>query len=421
MIHSKGNILKYNHIPSICNLDFSTINNDIIDIINNECDVVFLMLQDCIRQEDFPIDYEGLISFLDKLKKPVVVMGIGANSFPTNNENPYDFELHSKLSESLKNFLHCLSYHCESIGVRGDFTKYILNKLGINNVSVIGCPTYYEMGPNRKLSTCTLNDIDQIVLSHETGFDFLSDNYQACQDMQEAKLINAIVFNKFDTSGLRLVELNRLINKKYFFSSSVIEWKRFLSKFKLCIGGRVHGSIAALNSNVPAICMNHDARAREMCSLFGIPLLYKNNYIDFIELSKYFNFELINSRYPTLFDNFKNFLETNHLKLVNNYWKNEISQPRTHLYKNFDKSNVILSYNFYHDSLTRNNIKLVRDDLHQEFNNFFNKIISSFSIRTRNFNLKKMEKFISFKVENGYKVIRLIGRPVWISSTRKLK
>lgn len=69
------------------------------------------------------------------------VIGIGANCL-----HGYDIEIYKRLPESLKNLLYTLADKTSYIGVRGEFTANVLEKLGISNVKIIGCPTFYETG-----------------------------------------------------------------------------------------------------------------------------------------------------------------------------------------------------------------------------------------------------------------------------------
>ena len=116
-----------------------------IDYINNECTHVIFILQDHIRAYalEFPM---YLLDFLKKINKPIITISLGSNNY-VNGE--YDNNFISRLSREKIYFLKELSNLTNAIGVRGYRTVEVLNKLGINNVEAVGCPSYYVRGRNR--------------------------------------------------------------------------------------------------------------------------------------------------------------------------------------------------------------------------------------------------------------------------------
>lgn len=141
-----GDLSGISHIPNIYEYDFKNADRD-AEKVKGECTHVFLILQDQIRIEEsynLKLPYEGIISLLKKCGKPVVVAGLGANSF-----SGFDTDFHKMLNPRLVRFLGELSDLCPNIGIRGEFTSEVLKKLGIRNTQVIGCPSFFETGPNR--------------------------------------------------------------------------------------------------------------------------------------------------------------------------------------------------------------------------------------------------------------------------------
>lgn len=72
-------------------------------------------------------------------------------SLCANSFNGYDPNLAERLSPNQKRNFSLLSEKSKLIGVRGNYSAEILNSLGIKNVRVIGCPSYFENGPTRAL------------------------------------------------------------------------------------------------------------------------------------------------------------------------------------------------------------------------------------------------------------------------------
>lgn len=252
-------------IQSIYTYDFSNAARD-AEFINSECSHVFLVLQDQIRlQESYglKLPYEQIIRFLKQIHKPIVIAGLGANSF-----TGFDVHFHEKLSPDLVRFLRDLSGLVKNMGVRGDFTHEVLNRLGITNVTTIGCPSYYENGVSRRI---VKRGIQNLASSTSVSEDLMLQSVVYLQDCcaHEERMIRNFVFGA--SCPLSYLEKTLYSEHRLRFFSSIPEWKADLATRDFFIGTRVHGSIVALNSGVPSVVMNGDSRAREMCEYLNIP------------------------------------------------------------------------------------------------------------------------------------------------------
>jgi hypothetical protein len=114
------------------------------DEINEKYSHFIFILQDYIREDFMGLPHERITNFLEKIKIPVVPMSLCANAF-----NGFDLGLAGRLSHEQKRFLSVLSEKSKLVGVRGHYSVGILNELGIKNVKVVGCPSYFENGPAR--------------------------------------------------------------------------------------------------------------------------------------------------------------------------------------------------------------------------------------------------------------------------------
>lgn len=81
------------------------------------------------------VDLSYMLDLLKKIKTPIIPIGIGAQS-PTYKK----LTLHKGTIEAL----HIIADKCETVGVRGNYSAEILNDIGIKNISVIGCPSFYR-------------------------------------------------------------------------------------------------------------------------------------------------------------------------------------------------------------------------------------------------------------------------------------
>jgi hypothetical protein len=51
----------------------------------------------------------------------------------------------------------------------------------------------------------------------------------------------------------------------------VASWMSYYRRFDFVIGMRIHGVMLALQAGVPAVCIAHDSRTRELCEFMGVP------------------------------------------------------------------------------------------------------------------------------------------------------
>ena len=297
------------HIQNIYDFDFSY-TDKVAEFVNSNCSHVFLILQDQIRiQEsyDYKLPYEGIKKLLEKINLPVIVAGLGANSF-----TGFDSNFHKQLPKDLIEFLHYLSARCNELGVRGNFTAEVLNQLEIKNVIPIGCPSYFETGANRVITKKSYISPSKILFT-SNFFNSLNDtNFQVCQDHQEQEIVKLIAFNELGNSYENEHLMLKYSRRRYKIFSSISDWKNFASHFDFSIGYRVHGSILALNSGCLAVCCNEDSRAREMCELLKITWMpAPSPDTNLTELYKSIDISELNTSYPQLYDNFSSFILKN--------------------------------------------------------------------------------------------------------------
>lgn len=255
------------------------------DYINNNFDHVIFILQDQLRKSFSSLPFSRVTKLLKKIKLPFTVFSLGANAFDGGVN-----ELVSNLIPDQISFYRLLSDRAKNLGVRGEFTASVLEKLNITNIKIHGCPTYFEMGPEREVKPLDYSSvlpilrtgacyseevqrhgIDYAFQCFEVEKDFIEFIYFGVGDAaQRARLLETL--NNLPPSYAQAVFFALFEGKAHFFST-VEAWKELFkkSRFRMSVGTRVHGSIMALNSGVPAILINRDFRAREMADFLGIP------------------------------------------------------------------------------------------------------------------------------------------------------
>lgn len=315
-----GHPVKVAHITNMWAQDLS---DSLADEINEKYSHFVYILQDFIRESFIGLPNERLTHFLEKIKIPVVPMSLCANSF-----NGFDPTLASRLSPGQKRFLALLSEKSKLIGVRGYYSADILNQLGIKNVKVVGCPSYFENGPIRVV-TKKPYDADKVITtatffnrglphtSHilQDELYFINLLFLGGKALPSDTNITARPFNLDEiTTSLQL--LAKALTGRLEFFSDLNQWSEFFRNNNHCltIGTRLHSGMFSINNGVPAIVTNPDARARETCEYLKIP--YDPSIGSSSDVEKIYenlNLDEMNNAYPTLYKEFLSYLEAHGL------------------------------------------------------------------------------------------------------------
>lgn len=325
-----GGLIKPNEIKNVYQYDFSQSDKD-IDFINNSCSHVIFILQDQIRVEEsygVKLPFDELTKFLKQVKKPLLIVSLGANAFH-GQEN----ELHKQLSQERINFFKFLSDKTEVMGVRGNYTVEVLEKLGIKNAEAVGCPSFFESGRDRVI-TKTSYSKDLKVAFSGTFFDCnIKNKTYVLQD--EMDLINLLYFDGNKTNFDYRIDYKSITKDVYRSFSDIESWQKHLKNFDLTFGWRVHGAIASLNAGTPAVIINPDMRAKEMTDLFKVPYMPElaNTKINIKEVYEKADYTRMNEIYNNLYDNYIAWLLKNGIDIqkTKSDGKNFIKQPKLEL------------------------------------------------------------------------------------------
>jgi hypothetical protein len=134
-----------------------------------------------------------------------------------------------------------------------------------------------------------LQKIEQSLINQlETGSDYIQQsplsminfgrgNHSNCSE-EEIKTINQYLLPNSSRMDFENWRMKHAIS---FFSASA--WIEHLKRFDFVIGVRIHGVMLALQAGVPAICIVHDSRTRELCQTMLVP------YIEASELNNGFS------------------------------------------------------------------------------------------------------------------------------------
>ncbi len=212
-------------------------------------------------------DYNWMCERIEKFKDSVFVpMSVGVQA-PNMNT---DF----KLPPSAQNALAAIQERAV-IGVRGEYTADILNKNGIKNIEVIGCPSLYYAGTPSLQIERKNEPINSVSINFRTFYGLLSvkekrfltycanRNYdfieQTAYDFSEENASDINYFNYVSKWIMR--------KKKIFFN--VDDWKDEVAKKQFSMGLRFHGNVVALWNKIPALFFAIDSRTEELASILA--------------------------------------------------------------------------------------------------------------------------------------------------------
>ncbi len=322
---------KFVRLPDIKNMWEEDLDTFDVDAINNGGYThVFFMFQSHIGEHAFHFPWGRLGRFVERLKLPLVVFSLGAIS-PNHKE---DYDLHQKLPADMMRCFHSIAERSVSLSVRGAYSAAVLERMGIDNFKIVGCPTYFENGPDRvvdrkkwdeSLGVLATGWFSNAALSKKLHFVF-QDAYQDAPffkgmikggtlDERDLASLGVPVYDDYIADAC-----NAFLEGRTSVFSDMDKWKKLIvGNFNLAIGTRVHGGIIALNSGVPAVVTNGDPRAREMCQLFAIPYMPElwghSTNIDLRRLHQEIDLYSLNQRYAQLYAGYVDWLKENGVEL----------------------------------------------------------------------------------------------------------
>lgn len=269
--------------------------------------------------------------------KQIVMIGAGAQA--------HSYDDPTTLTEGTQRFLSLLSDKSETIGVRGFYTKEVLEKYGVTNGEVIGCPSiFYNLDRDFAISKQALSDTPKFAF-HMTPTGHYRDNISHLMStgiahgsayiaQSERDLISVVeqpevsdediefMFKYYNdgTFSPRQIRDWFAENCKWFFDLE--SWFGYMSTMDFSLGARFHGNMAALQVNVPALNLVFDTRTREMCEFLNLPIMFLKDFTgkeSIEELYDRADYTLFNKTYSDKYDNYAAFLSRNKVpnKLTN--------------------------------------------------------------------------------------------------------
>lgn len=285
------------------------------------------------------VDLASALPLLKKIQGPIVPIGIGAQAAAYKK-----LDLPAGTVEAWR----VIASKCESIGVRGTYSAEIFNDIGIKNLRVIGCPSFYRsLKPSisiRKIDPAsarvglTLNKylsndyatnatktnrlqralMDAVARRPDTRLYSQGEREESLAVFspldQRSEYVDSIL-ERFGLSGNEACK-NLLTNRMFAFLD-VDEWAEDVSKqIDVMVGFRLHGNVIALHQGIPAVFFTYDSRIRELAALFAAPAIEVEEYlpVDLERILSAMDFNAMEQAYRANFAEYHLFLNQNGLR-----------------------------------------------------------------------------------------------------------
>lgn len=305
-------------------------NPDDAEWINDAYDVVVLPFANAFRPA-FAASLEAWSALIERLRIPVVVLGIGAQS-----SLDYDMAPLRPVEKQVRRFVRAVLERSPSIGVRGEFTQRYLNQLGFSEVDVIGCPSMFRFGASLgvdkseggldatsriafSVTDNTAGDVAGILNSNAERYPRL---HYVAQDIKDLELMYW-----GDTSQARGVHAAVPKHRTHLlFAQNRVRlflepasWIEGMGDYDFSCGTRIHGTITALLGGTPGVVLCHDSRTRELSEYFELPhqhITALSSDVDLAELYEQADFDPLRFGHKERFDRFTTFLAKHGLEHV---------------------------------------------------------------------------------------------------------
>ncbi|MEU6380240.1 polysaccharide pyruvyl transferase family protein [Streptomyces sp. NPDC046909] len=298
--------------------------------INEEYDAFVVPLANAFRPS-FEVQLKRLTRLIRKLKIPVVVAGVGAQTGLN-----YDPARLKPIEPAVRDFVSAVLDHSASIGVRGEFTEQYLKDMGFRDVETIGCPSLFmygkELDVQKRSPELTAESRIAINGSHNAvqkqGLGKVITRVHAaypnlrfiCQNLSDARQLH---WRDMSDPNAKVTGMPSHPDHPMYREDKVrvyidpITWIDDLAEFDFSFGSRIHGNIAALLAGTPATVLTGDSRTLELCRYFDIPHLRIDKVpadLDPARLYADADFGKLMSGHHERFERFTGFLDRNGLQ-----------------------------------------------------------------------------------------------------------
>ncbi len=299
------------------------------DRINEEHDVYVLPFANAFRPQ-YARRLERWSKLIERLRIPVVILGIGAQS-----DLDYDLGALAPIDGSVRRFVAAVLERGPTIGVRGEFTERYLRHLGFSAVEVVGCPSVFLNGPDMRVE----KEVEHLGTASRLAFNTAPSQASVGPLLASlAKRYPNLTYVAQDRAALELLALGRLeraaappagfpadashplvrTDRLRVFPDPW-PWIEFLRGVDFTFGSRAHGNLVSLVAGTPCYMLPHDSRTLELARWFEIPhrpLREVGPDLDPAELYASADYEGLNRGHPARWAAFAGYLRRHGLEHV---------------------------------------------------------------------------------------------------------
>ncbi len=262
----------------------------------------------CANQFGRHHDLGQLARLLEKISTPLVAIGLGAQSSP-DMRIP---EVPEGTVRWLRRVTELAPSRMANVGVRGEFSRRVLEEYGFRNTCITGCPSLFihpsttlgglisdrQVGVPERVAVAAghpgwkhLSRIERSLAHIVTA----TKGAYICQSPFESIRmgrgeIDALTPAEFDQCRQYIgPELSKDAFKAWARAHAIIffnvpGWMEFLRRFDFVVGTRIHGTVLGLQAGVPALCIASDSRTIELCQTMNVPHIMARDCIDGLRL-----------------------------------------------------------------------------------------------------------------------------------------
>ncbi len=265
------------------------------DVLKNSGDIIVIPLANQLGEHT---DLGEQAKILENAGLPVVGVGLGAQASSQSED--------IRLTPGTMRWLETLAAHAPgegpNIGVRGQYTKDQIEKLGVAGAAVVtGCPSNFiaegdhfaveiarksRLPPKRVAVTAGIpyvkrlaaleHDLaDLVTLTHglyvvQHGVDMIR---LACDEFGEMPQEVLRAHHAYIAPHLSPSAFEEWCRRHARAFTDARAWMSELIHYDFVVGTRFHGAMFALQAGVPAGVIAHDSRTLEMCQTMAIPVI----------------------------------------------------------------------------------------------------------------------------------------------------
>ncbi|MGG5811724.1 polysaccharide pyruvyl transferase family protein [Falsiroseomonas sp. CW058] len=241
-------------------------------------------------------DLTQLAELVRDLDRPCLVFGLGAQA-ETADKPP-------ALRPGTLSFLQEVAKRTPSLGIRGAFTQKLCGTFGVDNTTVLGCPSVL-INPARDLGQRLQRRID--ALTEDGPFAIHAACIKSVVQGVERELVRLAQLNPGsayvvqrpvelikavygeELNEKERAELTRCANFLGFAGrqdkllaflrstllvpDSIDGWVHGLRRFSAGVNTRIHGTLMCTAAEIPGVCIWHDTRTQELTQELRLPNL----------------------------------------------------------------------------------------------------------------------------------------------------